>query len=64
MALFSHCTDCTQSGGKSSENAFSFAFLTDVHLNKDNRGNGNEGLEKALADAKVRGVDFVLAVTR
>ena len=60
MALFSHCTDCTQSGGKSSENAFSFAFLTDVHLNKDNRGNGNEGLEKALAYAKVRGVDFVI----
>lgn len=47
-------------GNKSSKNVFSFAFLTDVHLNKDNNGNGNEGLEKALNDAKSKGVDFVI----
>ena len=27
---------------------------------KDNNGNGNEGLAKALADAKSHGVDFVI----
>lgn len=45
---------------KSSDNIFSFAFLTDVHLNKDNKGNGNAGLEQALNDAKSKGVDFVI----
>lgn len=39
---------------------FSFAFFTDVHLNTENRGHCNEGLQKALADAKKRNVDFIL----
>jgi 3',5'-cyclic AMP phosphodiesterase CpdA len=62
VLLFDSCTQATRSTieGKSSESAFSFAFLTDVHLNKDNHGNGNEGLAKALADAKTKGVDFVI----
>lgn len=62
VALFSHCTENTRSKNEenSSISPFSFAFLTDVHLNKDNHGNGNEGLAKALADAKARGVDFVI----
>ncbi len=62
VALFNHCTDNRRSeaGGHSPEHLFSFAFLTDVHLNKENRGNGNEGLAKALADARAKGVDFVI----
>lgn len=44
----------------STKKSFSFAFLTDVHLNKDNNGNGNEGLEKALNDVKTKDVDFVI----
>lgn len=62
IVLFGNCTQGTnpRSEEKSSENVFCFAFLTDVHLNKDNNGNGYEGLEKALNDAKSRGVDFVI----
>lgn len=37
-----------------------FAYLTDVHLNKDNSGNGNEGLKKALKVAADQGAEFVL----
>lgn len=40
--------------------SFTFAYLTDVHLNKDNRGDGNEGLRMALADVKKKKVDLVL----
>ena len=62
IVFFGNCSQGSNSGaeGKSAENVFSFAFLTDVHLNKDNNGNGNEGLAKALADAKSHGVDFVI----
>ena len=31
---------------------FTFAYFTDVHLNKDNRGNGDVALRMALSDAK------------
>ena len=37
-----------------------FAYLTDVHLNKDNSGNGNEGLRKALKAAADNGAEFLL----
>lgn len=37
-----------------------FAYLTDVHLNKDNQGRGNEGLQKALKVAAEKGAEFVL----
>ena len=37
-----------------------FAYLTDVHLNKDNAGNGNEGLKKALQAAVDNGAEFVM----
>lgn len=39
---------------------FTFAFFTDVHLSRDNRGDGDEGLRMALDDAKARKVDFIL----
>jgi len=45
--------------GQSKEN-FTFAFLTDVHLNKNNRGNGDEGLRMALADAKKNKAEMIL----
>ncbi len=37
-----------------------FAYLTDVHLNLHNRGNGDEGLRKALALAADLEAEFVL----
>ena len=37
-----------------------FAYLTDVHLNRDNNGNGNEGLQKALKAAAENGAEFVI----
>lgn len=37
-----------------------FAFLTDVHLSRDNRGEGNDGLARALEDTKARQADFLL----
>ncbi len=39
---------------------FTFAFFTDVHLSQDNRGDGDNGLRKALEDARKRKVDFIL----
>lgn len=53
-----------QSAEKSSDTAqtdkFTFAFLTDVHLYPDNPGDGDNGMRKAMADAKSRGIDFIL----
>lgn len=42
------------------QSSFSFAFLTDVHLNKDNHGNCVEGLKKALNKTQELNADFVL----
>ncbi len=42
------------------KDGFTFAFLTDVHLNRNNRGNGDEGLRMALADAKNNKAEMVL----
>ena len=42
------------------ETKLTFAYLTDVHLNKDNYGNGNEGLRQALESAQHHGAEFVL----
>ena len=39
---------------------FTFAFLTDVHLELNNEKGSHEGLRKALLDAKKRNVDFIL----
>lgn len=40
--------------------SFSFAFLTDIHLNKDNHGYCVEGLKKALSKTQELNVGFVL----
>lgn len=42
------------------DNSFTFAFMTDVHMNLENNGNGDKGLEMALSNAKSKGVDFVI----
>ncbi|MGL4520446.1 MAG: metallophosphoesterase family protein [Phocaeicola sp.] len=64
IALIVALASCSQTKSHPKEQTvttkFSFAFLTDVHLNKENRGNGEEGLRQALAHAKTKGVDFVL----
>lgn len=39
---------------------FSFAFLTDIHLNKDNQGNCVGGFKKALDMTQTLNADFVL----
>lgn len=39
---------------------FTFAFLTDVHLNKNNSKNGDEGLRRALAHAKKNRAEMIL----
>ncbi|MFI3321630.1 MAG: metallophosphoesterase [Rikenellaceae bacterium] len=49
------CNECTKT-----ETKLTFAFLTDVHLNVDNRGNGDAGLKKAITDLQSKGASFVL----
>ncbi|RIJ50836.1 hypothetical protein D1614_02635 [Maribellus luteus] len=48
---------------KKNDKKFSFAFFTDIHLNKNhlekNHG-GFQGIEKAIADAKKQKVDFIM----
>ena len=34
------------------KDGFTFAFLTDVHLNRNNRGNGDEGLHMCFCTNK------------
>lgn len=48
---------------KEKANGFSFAYLTDIHLNKNHIGKdhaGFQGIEKAISNAKSQGVDFIL----
>lgn len=55
---------CAQPGRQAQDERpatrLTFAYLTDVHLNKDNSGNGNEGLQMALKAAAENGVEFVI----
>lgn len=59
-------TGCVPGPGKKQEaddasaDRFTFAFLTDVHLSRDNRGDGENGLRQALADVCRRKADFVI----
>ena len=51
-----------QSSEKKSE-GFSFAYLTDIHLNNSHIGKtdaGFQGLNKAINNAKSKGIDFIL----
>lgn len=64
LPVFVALISCTQTPQKEESPAvqekFTFAYFTDVHLNKDNRGNGDDGLRMALADAKAKNVDFII----
>ncbi len=64
MILLSSFVGCTNHGTDvktdGSENSFSFAFLTDVHLNANNPDISSKGLRQALEHAKSKEVDFVL----
>lgn len=55
---------CTNNGDnvriRKSANSFSFAFLTDVHMNFNNIDISSEGLRQALENAKSKDVDFVI----
>lgn len=42
------------------ESRFSFAFLTDVHLYENNARGSSDGFTRALAQLKLRDVDFLL----
>ncbi len=42
------------------EKKLRFAFLTDIHLNKNNHGEGLEGFKQALDKTKEFGVDFII----
>jgi predicted MPP superfamily phosphohydrolase len=61
IALF---LSCTENSGKNSnpgkEVAFSFAFLTDVHMNSNNMDVSAAGLKQALEHAKSQNIDFVI----
>lgn len=43
-----------------SNNLFSFAYFTDVHINANNQGMCNEGLGQALERANQDSIDFIL----
>lgn len=54
--LFVSCTD-----NKSKDETFSFAFMTDIHLNKGGDQNGCfDGLNKAIMSASEKGADFII----
>jgi len=64
VILFLSCLCVLQSADcqnkKRPNNKFSFAFFTDIHLNKDNYANSNEGLKQAMAKANQHNIDFFL----
>lgn len=60
--LFTFCANGNDgdTGTKPSSESFSFAFLTDVHMNGGNMEISAKGLTKALEHAKSQNVDFVI----
>src|SRR5690554_5569394 len=61
LLSFINCTNIKEEAKEnSSGNSFSFAFLTDVHMNLNNINISSKGLRQALADAKSKGVDFIV----
>lgn len=52
LHFFSNATDLNK-------NKFSFAFLTDIHLNNENN-NCFEGIDKAIKSIKLNDIDFIL----
>lgn len=61
LLIFSSCTNNSQvSQTSKTDDSFSFAFLTDVHLNLNNIATSSEGLKQALVNAKSNNVDLVI----
>lgn len=60
LLLSLHFLGCSSKPETAVKRKLTFAFFTDVHLSQDNRGDGNDGLRKALEDARKRGADFIL----
>lgn len=60
MGCVSKAKDVGVGNTSSSNEKFTFAFFTDVHLHQGNSGDGDNGLRKALVDAQQRNVDFIL----
>lgn len=64
ISLLLCLVSCTSSGeqsqASSTDDRFSFAFLTDVHMNLNNLSVSSEGLRQALEDAKSNDIDFVI----
>ena len=53
------CTEAKPPQPTGNQSSFSFAFLTDIHLNKGDNG-CFEGFEKAIESAKNSGADFLM----
>lgn len=47
-------------GAQQSKKNLRFAFMTDIHQNKNNDENSAEGLKQALSKVKGQGVDFIV----
>lgn len=61
IALFLSCTgNSGENSNLEKEVAFSFAFLTDVHMNSNNIDVSAAGLKQALKHAKSQNIDFVI----
>ena len=64
IVLLTSFVCCTNHGtdvkADDSDSSFTFAFLTDVHLNANNFDISSKGLKQALEHAKSKEVDFVL----
>jgi DNA repair exonuclease SbcCD nuclease subunit len=59
LLLFASLTWTSAKGLQDDKNKFSFAFFTDIHLNKGDN-DCFKGLEKAMSSARNRQVDFIL----
>lgn len=60
LAAICSCAQTPQEKSSAPKAKLTFAYLTDVHLNSTNRGNGDGGLRAALADVKSKQADLVL----
>ena len=59
LTLFFSCNFIYASDFNKKKNKFSFAFFTDIHLNKGDN-NCFQGIEKAIESAKMHNIDFIL----
>ena len=60
LSVFNFCTDSSKKKDTEGPSSFNFAFLTDVHLNRNNFNVSSVGLKQALEHAKSQNIDFVI----